>query len=388
MIDFVRSVDAKRPKSPFERVTQAGTERVQCFEQGTGKVLWTHSDERGYSMSYAAGPRATPAVDGERVYTLGGEGDLLCMDAAKGTVIWSKRFSDEKSPTPMWGYASHPLVDGERLICLTGGSDPEHGKGLVTAFNKANGEVIWSVLAGKEPGYSAPMIYESGGVRQLIVWEPGAVHSLNPETGKAYWSEAFGPARMGLSVVTPRFAHDKEVGDVLFVSTQYEGALALKLEEGPKASVLWKRAGKSDRKTDALHTLMSTAFIRDGHIYGVDAYGELRCLDLKTGDRLWETNDATTYEAGPQKWAAAFLIPLGETGTRYLIANEHGDLILADLDAKGYREVSRAHMLDPTNMDAGRPVLWCHPALAGRCVFWRNDKEVVCASMAAEGGGK
>jgi outer membrane protein assembly factor BamB len=270
------------------------------------------------------------------------------------------------------------------LICLTGGSDPEHGRGIVTAFNKLTGEVIWSALAGKEPGYSSPIIVQAGGVRQLIVWGPDALNSLDPKTGKVLWSVPFGPAKMSLTVLTPRPYHDDQLGTLIFIATQYEGAMVVKLDEHePKASILWKRAGKSDRKTDALHTLLSPPSLRNGHIYGIDAYGELRCLDLKTGDRLWSTFDATTYDAGEQKWAAAFLIPLGETEDRYLIANEHGDLILANLNPAAYHEISKTHLLDPTNTDPGRPVLWCHPALADRCVFWRNDKELVCASMAA-----
>ena len=80
--------------------------------------------------------------------------------------------------------------------------------------------------------------------------------------------------------------------------------------------------------------------------------------------------------------------PIGRPGNRYLIANEHGDLILANLDPAGYHEISRTHLLDPTNTDPGRAVLWCHPACADRCVFWRNDKEIVCALMAASDNGQ
>ena len=228
------------------------------------------------------------------------------------------------------------------------------------------------------------MIVQSGGVRQLIVWDPNAVTSLDPQSGKPYWSLPFGPARMGMTIATPRFHHDPHLGDVIFIATQYEGSTLIQLDEHePKASVLWKRTGKSDRKSDALHIVASPPVVRDGHVYGIDTYGALRCLDLKTGDRLWATYDATTYQAGEVKWAQAFLIPLGDAGNRFLIANEQGDLILADLDPTGYHEISRTHLIEPTNTDPGRPVVWSHPALTDRCIFWRNDKEIVCASMAA-----
>ncbi len=246
-----------------------------------------------------------------------------------------------------------------------------------------SGDPLWTALAAKEPGYSAPIIVPSGALRQLIVWDPVAINALDPRTGKVLWSQAFGPVRMGMSVVTPRFDRDPQLGDVLYVATQYEGSLLLKLADDARgASVLWKRAGKNDRKTDALHIVAWPPVLRDGCIFGIDTYGQLRCLDLKNGNRLWETFAATTYDAGPQKWAGAFIVPLGESGNTYLIANEHGDLILAQLTAADYHELSRTHLLEPTNSDPGRSVVWSHPAFASRCIFWRNDKEIVCASMA------
>jgi outer membrane protein assembly factor BamB len=379
--DYTPDQGQQRPKNPFQRINQPGQERLQCIDQSTGRVLWAASYPVAYSMSYSAGPRATPAVAGDRVYMLGGEGDLRCLDTTTGKLIWATK---SISNTPLWGFACNPLVDADTLFCITGGSDPERGHGVVTAFDRETGKVLWSALSGKEPGYSTPVLCQAGGVRQLIVWDPNGVNSLDPKTGQVYWSIPFGPAKMGLTIGTPRFYHDDQLGSLIFVSTQYEGSLMVKLDDqSPRASILWKRAGKNDRHTDALHSLMVPASLRDGHLYGIDAYGQLRCLDLKTGDRLWSTFDATTYDAGEQKWAAAFLIPIGETGSRYLIANEHGDLILADLAAAGYHEISRTHLLDPTNTDPGRPVLWCHPGFANRCVFWRNDKELICASLAA-----
>jgi len=382
--DYTPDPGQERPKNPFKRISQPGQERVQCIDQTTGRVLWATSCAVAYTMSYSAGPRATPAVAGDRVYTFGGEGDLRCPDTTTGKLIWATHSTNENSHTPTWGFACNPLVIGDQLFCITGGSDPEHGHGVVTAFNRETGNVLWSALSCKEPGYSTPLLCQAGGVRQLIVWDPNAVNSLDPKTGNVYWSIPFGPAKMGLTIGTPRFYHDDQLGSLLFVTTQYEGSLMIKLDDqSPKASIFWKRAGKNDRHTDALHSLLSPPSLRDGHLYGIDAYGQLRCLDIKTGDRLWSTFDATTYDAGEQKWAAAFLIPIGEKGSRYLIANEHGDLILADLTPAGYREISRTHLLDPTNTDPGRPVLWCHPAFADRCVFWRNDKELICASLAA-----
>lgn len=129
---------------------------------------------------------------------------------------------------------------------------------------------------------------------------------------------------------------------------------------------------------------MATPVLRDGHVYGIDAKGQLRGLTAATGDRLWETFETTTYDAGMQSWATAFMTPLGETGPRTLFATEHGDLIVGDLTPAGFKLISKSHLLDPTNTDARRPVLWSQPAYANRSIYWRNDKELVSWSFAKE----
>ena len=384
--------DAQR--DPWSRASVPGVERVLCLDRNSGKILWTYQYDCPYTVSFGSGPRATPAVDGERVYALGAEGDLTCLDVASGKMIWAHHLSGEKAPTPLWGFAGHPLVDGNKVIVLSCGKNPATGLGVMTAFDKATGAQIWTAVAAREPGYAPPMIFQVGAQRQLIAWSAESVNGLNPETGALLWTQPFRPILNGGSIATPRFVHDPALGDLLLVSTANEGCLVMKLGTfdklsagagDPAVTVFWKRAGKSERKTDALHALLAAPTIRDGHIYGVCTNGELRCLDLKNGDRLWSTLAPTTGEAaGPRKWTSAFLIPLGDSGSRYLLANDTGDIILADLTPQGYSEVSRAHLLDPTNTDAGRPALWSHPAFAGRCIFWRNDREIVCASMSAE----
>jgi len=381
VMDRVLKPDTARPKDPYQKVTVPGSERVLCLNEADGKAIWTHEYDCPYGLSYGAGPRTTPAVDGKCVYALGAEGDLLCLDVDSGKPLWSRKLASENKPTPMWGFAASPLVDGDKVICTTG--DPD---GVISAFDKKTGKVLWSALSAKEPGYSSPVIYQAAGKRQLIQWVPESVNSLDPVTGNVYWSVKHGPAKYGMSIITPRFCHDPQLGDLLFVATQYEGSLMLKLgqdEKGePTASVLWKRAGKSERKTDAIHTVFAAPLLRDGHVYGCDVLGQLRCLDIKTGDRLWETTAATTYDAGPQKWSSAFIVPLGDTGSRCLLPNEHGDSILADLTPSGYKQISRAHLIEPANLDPGRPVVWSEPAFADHCIYWRNDKELVCASLA------
>ena len=113
------------------------------------------------------------------------------------------------------------------------------------------------------------------------------------------------------------------------------------------------------------------------------SYGELRCLSVKDGKRIWSDQRATGSPS-PERWANAFLVPQGD---RFFLFNELGDLIIARLTPKGYDEVSRAHILEPTNGMAppsGRRVVWSHPAFANKSVYARNDKEIVCVSLAEE----
>ncbi len=377
--DRVLPAGVKNPKSAFGRSRVQGTERVLCLDEASGKILWTDDYDCPYEVSYAAGPRTTPIIDGERVYALGTMGDLRCLDLKSGRLIWSKNFiRDYAAPVPLWGFAAHPLLDGKRLICLVGGKDA-----LVVAFDKDSGKEVWRALDALEPGYAPPMIFPVAGQRQLIVWHPEAVNGLDPTTGKVFWSfpAAAGSRKLkaGMSIPSPRFQDDR-----LFLTAFYDGSLMLKLDGTHKPKEVWRGKGRSEQPEDtqALHSVMSTPVIKDGYIYGVCSYGELRCLKADTGARVWSTHQATVGKS--MRWANAFLVP---QGNRFFIFNEQGDLIIARLNPEGYQEICRANILTPTNSMApppGRRVIWSHPAFAKRCCYARNDREIVCVSLASD----
>jgi outer membrane protein assembly factor BamB len=377
LTDRLLAEGASNPKNAFDKTTRvAGKERVLCLSDKTGEVLWKHEYPCTYRISYADGPRATPLVHDGRVYTLGAMGNLMCLNADKGNVIWSKDFvADCKAPVPMWGFAAHPLVDGDKLICLVGGKDR-----IVVAFDKNTGAEKWHALSFKKRdtdiGYCAPMIYTIGGKRQLIIWHPESVNGLDPETGEVYWSQPFS-VRANLTIPTPR-----QDGDLLFLTSFYNGAMMLKFTDG-KPSVVWRSEVTSEdpRRTDTLNSIMPTPFLRDGHIYGVCSYGELRCLRASDGKRLWMSLKATEVADESVRWANAFLIAQGES---FFLPNEKGDLLIAKLTPKGYEEIDRAHILEPTDKSPGRLVVWSHPAFANKSMYARNDKEIVCVSLAAK----
>jgi hypothetical protein len=136
---------------------------------------------------------------------------------------------------------------------------------------------------------------------------------------------------------------------------------------------------------DTLSPVIPDPLVMNGLAVGVQPDGELRCLELKTGKRLWETTDVM-----PKAWHATMhLVRAGETGDRAWIFSERGELILARLTAEGYREISRAALIDPTVEQGprGRAVTWAHPAFAYRHVFARSDRRLVCADLSTDGRG-
>lgn len=370
LTDRLRPSNAEATADPFARTLTQGAERVHCFNEADGKLLWTHQYECAYTVSYSAGPRVAPLAQGDRLYTLGAEGNLFCLNARDGNVIWARDFKkDFEVKTPVWGFAAHPLIDGKKLICVVAGPGS-----TVVAFDKDTGKELWRALSAAEPGYSSPVIYEVSGRRQLIVFHPEAANALNPDTGEVFWSVPF-KSDSGLSVATPR-----QSGPYLFFTSFYNGALLLRFNEAqPRAETVWRTEKAGERDTTHLNAIIPTPFLEDGYIYGICSYGQLRCLKLTTGERIWETFRATT-EGKPVRWANAFIV---KNAGRFFLANEKGDLIIARLSPAGYEEVSRANLLEPTNRDPGRKVVWSHPAFANRRVYARNDRELVCYDLSA-----
>ena len=383
---------AEQPESR----TMDGAERLLALDEQTGKVLWTREWPTSYRMlqvSYAIGPRATPTVDGDRVYVVGATGVLSCFDVETGELVWRVDYiEDYDTFVPTWGIAGAPLVDGDRLIALVGG-EPD---ALVVAFDKHTGREIWRALkVVGELGYGQPVIYEAGGVRQLIVWHPAGLVALDPTTGNVYWEQPL-EARMGLSIATP------VKGDAyLLISDFLRGSTMMRLSaDRPAATMLWQSQSRSELpdQTEGLHSVITTPIINGDYVYGVGSYGELRGLDARTGERLWMSPEMTVQA----RWSSAFIVRHRD---RYFVNNDNGDLIMAQFTPAGYVELGRTKLIEPDGLsDRGRyytrrfsgtprearagrthnrPVNWSHPAYANRHIVQRNESEIIRASLAA-----
>ncbi len=371
LTDRPESQTRGNPTGATNRAAEAGRERVLCLDARDGRLLWTHDYDAPYVISYPSGPRASPAVAGDRVYALGAEGDLHCLDVATGRVAWARNFKrDYGVETQTWGYASPPLVEGDRVFCLVGGAGH-----TVVAFDRHNGKELWRALQAKEAGYAPMTLLDAGGRRQLIVWDAENINGLDPATGAVFWSVPF-KTKMAHAIGTPR-AHDGH----LFISAFFDGSLLLRLDPAaPRVSEIWRLKGPSETRPEGLHSLMGTPWLEAGHIYGVCSFGQLRALRLADGERLWETLAPTTPAGKPARWTTAFIVKHAD---RHFLYNETGDLIIARLTPQGYDEIARAHLLEPTNKAGARPVTWSHPAFADGSIFVRNDRELIRVDLRA-----
>jgi outer membrane protein assembly factor BamB len=225
------------------------------------------------------------------------------------------------------------------------------------------------------------MIHELAGKRQLVVWLSEAIYGLDPATGKEFWKldypQGVAVQRPAVNIVTVK--KPAETSDSLFLSSFYHGPMMLEVDSDG-AKVVWKGKSNNPLRPDGAHCLMASPVFADGHGYATGSLGELVCFDELTGKEQWETFQPVIGKK--TDCGTLFVVPQGE---RYVMFNDQGDLILADLSPKGYKEISRAHILDPVGFARGRDIVWSHPAFARRAVFARNDKEIVCVSMAAEG---
>lgn len=344
-------------------------ERVHCFDEQTGKTLWSYQYECSYGrIGYPAGPRAAVTVDNGKAYSIGSTGRIFCFDAADGTVLWQRDLEAEyQIDMPIWGIAGSPFIYENLVILHIGGRGA-----CIVALDKLTGREVWKAL-GDRAQYTTPVLVQQSGQPVLICWTGDSVCGLAAPTGNVLWRYPWKPRNMPIGIATPVVVKDR-----VFFTSFYDGSLMLRLlPDKPEVEKVWQIIGQSERNTDALHSIISTPVFEGDYIYGVDSYGELRCLEAATGKRLWESEAATPKA----RWSTIHFV---KNGDRYFLFNERGELIIARLLPTGYHEITRSQLLEPT-LDQLRQrggVCWSHPAYANKCVFARNDKELVCASLA------
>jgi outer membrane protein assembly factor BamB len=342
----------------FTQTKEKNQEVVVCLDATSGKDLWRYR----YDCDYAAhktftgggmpasrtGPRATPAVDGDRVYTLGATGILLCLEAKTGKKVWQQDLLKLASrDCPTHGYCGSPLVVGDRVFVEPGGPK---GKS-VAALDKKDGSVVWQAL--EDPiGQSSPVWADVGGAPQVIFFTGAGAVGVAPTDGQVLWRYPWKTTPL-IHIATPLYADGQ-----VFISSDYgTGGAVFRLTDKGGPETVW------NKKTMQNH--LSTSVLYEGHLYGVSE-GRLRCVDFRTGEVKW---DKIGFGRGWVIIAGGQLIALGD----------HGELSLAKATPKEYVEVSRCEVLNRDKLT------WSAPVVSGGRLFVRNENALVALDVADSG---
>ncbi len=321
-------------------------EVVECLRAETGARYWKFSYATRFEdrYGYNNGPRSSPVIDGDRVYTMGAEGKLHCLKLETGQVYWKRDIRAEfKVPQDFFGTASTPLVEGDLLIVGVGAP----GGPCVAAFNKQSGKLVWGAGESWGPSYASPVPAVVNGRRRLFVFaggesDPptGGLLSVDPQSGSAdlefpWRSRSYESVNASCPVV---------FGDRVFVSASYKtgGALLDLLSDGTY-KVAWTA------KDFGLH--WNTAIHQEGYLYGFDGRNEpdaaLVCLDAKTGKPVWrvvpEWEETFVRNGSPQKqMLGTYRGTLLRADGGFFCLGELGHLLRLELTPAGYKEIARS----------------------------------------------
>lgn len=322
-------------------------ELVSCYDLLSGDLLWVHSDRARLEVSMGGvGPRSTPTVVGDKVYTYGGTGILNCLNLQNGKLIWSQDIGPRmEGHFPEWGKSASPLMTDDLIVV----SGAEGSGSTLLAFDADTGKEVW-VYEGNGSSYSSPSTMEIAGVKQIVSVNAKDVTGHNASTGEELW-------RFDWPGKFPKVAQALLIDEdqVLVTASYGVGSHLLKIN---KQDDSWS----VDRvwKTTKLKTKFSTASLLEGYAYGLDE-GIMACIDLKTGKKVWKGG---RYGFGQQ-----LLV-----GDRMLVQAEQGAVVIVKAVPSGHEEVARVQALNH--------MTWNVPTLAGRYLLVRNDREVVCYRLA------
>jgi outer membrane protein assembly factor BamB len=327
-------------------------EVVWALDETTGKELWSTriaEAKRAPGTQGPEGSRGTPTVDGEVLYALGENGDLVCLEAATGKERWHKNLIGDFGGTiPRWGYSESPLVDGDKVIVTPGASDA-----TLVALNKKTGETIWKdhVPEGGSAHYSSAIAADVDGQREYIQFLQKGVVGVAAKDGRPLW-HFNQPANPVSNISTPIYSDH-----FVFAASAYNvgGALA-KIDSGTKAEVVY-----ATKKMKNHHGGM---VLLDGYLYGENGgNGEtpyLVCLEFKTGKVMWEEQ-----KAGKGSIAYA-------DGCLYY-RDENGPMVLVEANPKKYVELSRFNQPERSKAKA-----WSHPVIANGKLYLRDQNVLFC----------
>ena len=317
-------------------------EKVVCYELHTGDVQWSHKDNARYHAPPAGlGPRATPTISGNRVYTVGSTGILNCLDFETGEQLWTTNiFEEHEAEAPPWGVSISPLVFGELVVVSAGGA---------VAYHRETGEIAWVGYRNKS-GYSSPLLTTLAGVEQIVIFNQGLVTAHEPLSGGLLWKQPWPPSVECVSQPVPL------PDDKLLVSSGYGvGAKLFQISRNPmgefNVSIIWE--------TIYLKAKFTNIIYYNDYLYGLDD-GIFACINPADGTRQWKRG---RYGHGQTLLISDVLLVLAESG----------EVVLVDPNPNTHIEHAR--------FAAVKGRAWNTPALAGDYLLVRSDQEAACYQL-------
>lgn len=332
-----------------------GEEMLLCLDATNGKEIWASPLGKEFDNGWGNGPRSTPTVEGDRVYTVGGEGNLCCFKTEDGAEVWSKPMQELGGKIPAWGYSESPIIHEEKVLFTPGGE-----KGAIVALNKMTGELIWQAEElTDEAHYSSIMIKEHGGKTmgvQLMVHE---VVGFDVDTGDVLWTVPW-PGRVAV-IPTPIFWED-----CVYVTAGYgAGCKLVRVSEDFVAEEVY------DSKIMVNHH--GGVILLDDHIYGYSDGKGWVCHEIETGKRVWLERDI--HDKGAIAYA---------DGRFYCLSEDTGEIILIAASSDGWKEHGRFTIDPQSELRKPKGKIWVHPVIADGRLYLRDQELLYCYDVRAE----
>lgn len=321
-------------------------EYVVAFDVATGKEAWSTPHGSAFRNDRGDGPRGTPTVDGDRVYALGGSGDLTALDARTGKIVWSKNVLKEFGGSNItWGISESPLVLGDKVLVNPGGPGAS-----IVALNKANGALIWKSQSDKA-GYSSAIPVEVNGTTQVVFFTAERAVGLDAKDGRLLW-EYGRPANNVANVATPIARANR-----VFISSDYgTGGGVVEIKADNKAQEVWF--------TKDMRNHHSSSVLIGDFLYGFSS-AILTAIRFDTGEIAWRDR---SVGKGSLVYA---------DGNLYCFS-ENGVVGLVEATPTGYKEKGRFRIAQ------GNLPTWTHPVVVGGRLYLRDQDTIYAYDVKAK----
>ena len=334
------------------------TEFIYAVDLKNQNKKWSTPIGPRKGLDHGDGPRGAPTVDGDLVFGIGSQGNLICVKADTGEKVWEKGLKSDLGGDMMsgWGYSESPLVDGDQVVCTPGGKN-----GTMAALNKKNGDLIWRSKDWTDrAAYSSIVAADIGGVHQYVQMTGDSVGGVDAKDGKLLWKyERKGPTA---AIPTPVVS-----GDYVFVSSGYGAGCNLihVTKDGDKFTATEVYSDK-----DMINHHGGVVLV-DGDIYGYSDSGKWLCKDMKSGKVLWSKS------GGDAKIGKGSLTVAD--GHLYCYSEDKGTVVLAKASPEGWTETGRLELPEKSKVHGEKGgKFWTHPVVANGKLYIRDEDLIFC----------